>query len=115
MFDTKNLTPLLMKKFELGLGFAQGERWYGVVACDEREDSERVRSGTFEGELMLISKQTIPNHKVRVNSKIQEVTLLDIKRDGTNMSITIPYTVRVLQETSCGRMPYVPSVIVCRL
>jgi hypothetical protein len=95
-FDTKNLTPLLVKKFELGLGFAQGERWYGVVMCDEREDSERVRSGTFEGELMLISKQTIPNHKVRVNSKIQEVTLLDIKRDGTNMSITIPYTVRVL-------------------
>ena len=91
-----------MKQYELAFGFAQGERWYGIVACDEHEDNERVRSGIFVGELVLISKRTLPRHNVRVNSESQEITLLDVDRDGTGLSITIPYTVR-----ACGREPII--------
>ena len=90
----KNVPTTLMKKFELAFGFAQGERWFGAVICDEQESHERVRSGIFEGELVLISKRALPRRKVRVNSKNHEITLLDVTMDGTDMAITVPYTVR---------------------
>jgi hypothetical protein len=92
MLDTQNTSSVLTKKFELAFGFAQGERWYGSIVCDEGELNERVRSGTFEGELRLISKRTLPRRKVRVNFENQEITLLDGNMDGTDASITIPYT-----------------------
>jgi hypothetical protein len=120
MLDTRNISTSLLKKFELGFGFAAGEHWFGFVVCNEQEDTKRIRSGTFEGELVLISKRTLPRRKIRVNSKNQEITLLDVKRDGSDMtidinrdgsdmpidvnrggsdmSITIPYTVRVTPE-----------------
>lgn len=94
----QNISTVLMKKYELAFGFAQGERWYGTVVCDKREDNECVRSGTFHGELVLISKRALPRHKVRVNSESQELTLLDLNRDGTDHSITIPYKARVASE-----------------
>ena len=48
---------MLLKKIELAFGFGQGERWFGTIVCDEQVDNERVRSGTFYGELVLISKR----------------------------------------------------------
>lgn len=102
MFETENINEILMKQYELAFGFARGERWYGIVVCDEQEDNERVRSGIFVGELMLISKRMLPRHRVRVNSESQEITLLDVKRDGTEMSITISYAVR-----GCSREPII--------
>ena len=95
MIDTQDVSAILMKKYELAFGFAQGERWFGTVVCDEYEDNERVRSGTFHGKLVLISKRVLPRRKVRVNSESQEVTLLDLNQDGTEVSITIPYKARV--------------------
>ena len=92
----QTISTVLMKKFELAFGFAQGERWYGTVVYEEGEDS--VRSGTFHGELVLISKRALPRRKVRVNSESQELTLLDLNRDGTDHSITIPYKARVASE-----------------
>ena len=94
MFDTQNISKFRMKQFELAVGFAEGERWFGVVVCDEQDDNERVRSGKFEGELMLISKRKLPSRRVRVDSENEEITSLDINRDGTEMSITLPYKVR---------------------
>ena len=82
-----------MKKFELAFGFAQGEIWYGFIVCDEQIDSELVKSGTFDGELVLVSKRPLPRRKARVNSASQEITLLDVNRDGTDLSVTISYTV----------------------
>ena len=90
LLDTQNVSTTQMKQLELAFGFAQGERWFGFIVCDEQEHSERVRSGTFDGELVLVSKRPLPKHKVRVNSEIQEITLFD-NRGGTE---TIPYTVR---------------------
>ena len=98
MFKTQSVSSVLLKKFELAFGFSQGERWFGTVRCNEKEDSERVRSGVFLGELVLISKRALPTHNARADSKSQKITLLDVHRDGTKMSITIPYTVR-----GCGR------------
>ena len=111
MLDTRNISTSLLKKFELGFGFAAGEHWFGFVVCNEKEDTKRIRSGTFEGELVLISKRTLPRRKIRVNSKNQEITLLDVdinrdgsdmsidvNRGGSDMSIIIPYTVRVTPE-----------------
>ena len=92
----QTISTVLMKKFELAFGFAQGERWYGTVVCEEGEGS--VRSGTFHGELVLISKRALPRRKVRVNSESQELTLLDLNRDGTDLSTTIPYKARVASE-----------------
>ena len=97
MLDTQNTSSVLTKKFELAFGFAQGKRWFGTVVCDEHEDNERMRSGTFHGELVLISKRALPCHKVRINSESQGPTLLDLNRDGTEISITIPYKARVDQ------------------
>ena len=94
MLDTQDLSAVLMKKFELAFGFAQGERWYGTVVCDEHEGSERARSGAFHGELVLISKRALPRRKVRVNSESQELTLLDLNGGGSDLSITIPYKAR---------------------
>ena len=93
----QNISTVLMKKYELAFGFAQGERWYGTVVCEEGEDNI-VRSGTFHGELVLISKRALPRRKVRVNSESQELTLLDLNRDGTDLSTTIPYKARVASE-----------------
>ena len=93
MLDT---TSLPQKNVEQAFGFEQGERWFGFVVCDEQEDTKRIRSGIFEGELVLISKRKLPPRKVRVNSESQEITLLDINQDGSNTPITIPYTVRVI-------------------
>ena len=101
MFDTHNIPEVLMKQFQLAFGFAQGERWFGSVVCDEHEDIKRIRSGTFEGDLVLISKQTLPSRRVRVSSERQEITVLDVNRDGTNMSITVPYNVRVDFREQC--------------
>ena len=97
MLDTQDVSAVLMNKFELAFGFTQGERWFGTVVCDEHEDNERIRSGTFHGELVLISKRALPRHKVRINSESQELTLLDLNRDGTEISIAIPYKARVDQ------------------
>ena len=93
MLDT---TSLPKKNVEHAFGFEQGERWFGFVVCDEQEDTKRIRSGIFEGELVLISKRKLPPRKVRVNSESQEITLLDINQDGSNTPITIPYMVRVI-------------------
>ena len=98
MLDTRNSSAVLKKKYELVFGFAQGERWYGAIVCDEHEDSERVRSGAFRGELVLISKRALPRRKVLVNSEKQELTLLDLNQDGTDISITIPYKARIASE-----------------
>ena len=95
MLDT---TSLPKKNVEQAFGFEQGERWFGFVVCDEQEDTKRIRSGIFEGELVLISKRKLPPRKVRVNSESQEITLLDVNRDGSDMPITIPYTVRVIVQ-----------------
>jgi len=100
MLETKDISSVLLKKFQLAFGFSEGERWFGAVVCDEKEDNKRVRSGTFVGELVLISKRTLPRRKVRINSESQEITLLDVNRDGTDMSITIPYTVRAHEPNS---------------
>ena len=97
MLDMQNTSAVLMKKLELAFGFAQGERWYGTVVCEEVEDNI-VRSGTFHGELVLISKRALPRRKVRVNSESQELTLLDLNRDGTDLSTTIPYKARVASK-----------------
>ena len=91
-----------MKQYELAFGFAQGERCYGIVVCDEQEDNECVRSGIVVGELVLISKLTLPRRNVRVNSESQEITLLDVSPDVTGMSIILPYTVR-----GCDREPII--------
>ena len=91
-----------MKQFELACGFAQGERWYAVVVCDEQEADERVRSGIFEGELVLLSKRTLPSRKVQVDSVSQEITVLDVNQDRPNMPITIPYTVRGCVSYKCN-------------
>ena len=94
MLETLNISTVLQKKFYLAFGFEQGERWYGTVVCDENEDNERVRSGIFHGELVLISKRALPRRKVRVNSESQELTLLDLDQNKTDLSITIPYKAR---------------------
>ena len=97
MLDSRNISTSVPKKnIEQAFGFGQGESWFGVVVCDEQEDTKRIRSGIFEGELVLISKLKLPPRKVRVNSESQEITLLDINQDGSNTPITIPYTVRVI-------------------
>ena len=94
MLDTSDASTITLGKFDVAFGFSPGERWFGYVSCDEHFSNERVRSGTFEGELVLISKRTLPTRKVRVDSQIQEITLLDVNGDGTNMTLTIPYKVR---------------------
>jgi len=111
MLETHNVSEELLKKFELAFGFSQGERWFGTVSCNETEDSDRVRSGVFLGELVLISKRALPTHNVRVDSKSQEITLLDVHRDGTEMSITIPYKVRGSREPIIAQTKYLwPSI-----
>ena len=94
MLDTSDSSTITLRKFDAAFGFSPGERWFGYVSCDELLSNERVRSGIFEGELVLISKRTLPTRKVRVDSQIQEITLLDVNGDGTNMTLTIPYKVR---------------------
>ena len=94
MLDTSDSSTITLRKFDAAFGFSPGERWFGYVDCDELLSNERVRSGIFEGELVLISKRTLPTRKVRVDSQIQEITLLDVNGDGTNMTLTIPYKVR---------------------
>ena len=100
MLSTQTHSADVLKKIELAFGFGKGERWFGTIVCDEQVDNERVRSGTFYGELVLISKRRIPRRRVRVNSKIQELTLLDENQDGTDSSITIPYEARVALEVA---------------
>ena len=100
MLSTQTHSADVLKKIELAFEFGKGERWFGTIVCDEQVDNERVRSGTFYGELVLISKRRIPRRRVRVNSKIQELTLLDENQDGTDSSITIPYEARVVLEVA---------------
>ena len=88
MFETQNVPEELMKKLALEFGFAQGELWFGVVVCDEQH--ERVLSGAFEGELVLISKRHIPRRKVRIVPEKQEITVLGADQNG----FTISYNVR---------------------
>ena len=57
-----------------------------------------MRSGIFHGELVLISKRALPRRKVRVNSESQELTLLDLDQNKTDLSITIPYKARVASK-----------------
>ena len=98
MFDTHDVSTVRMKQFKQAFGFAQGEQWFGFVVCDENEDADRIQSGIFEGELVLISKRSLPRRSVRVNSETQEITVHDANLDGTNLSITVSYMVRVQIE-----------------
>ena len=80
--NTTNISDDLKKDF----GFGPGDRrWFGVVSWDD-PDGEEVH-----GELKLISKRTLPTHKVIVDRTSQQMTLLDHPSLGP-----IPYSVRAL-------------------
>ena len=75
----------LKKKFEIAIGFGPGERWFGAVSWDDPYDEG------VHGVLTLISKRTLPTHKVMVDKNSQQIILVDHPSLGS-----IPFSVRAL-------------------